>query len=346
MVLEGHLVNGLGQAAYFTQLDWVRYQLIESVGIDPFPGTLNLELGDDVSLARWRQWQSMPGHTLESADAAFCKARCYPVQVAGRVPAAVLLPGVADYPEGKIELVAALSIRQHLSLGVTSRLRVELCRPLPVRAIMFDLDGTLVDSISAYIELARVAAAAFGLQVTEEQVRSALATGGSFWKAAVPQDRRDGDAILKAISARASQEWPKVLREHGKLFDGLVQTLDALKSLGIMLGIVSGARQEVLELLRPDGILDRFDAVVLGTDVSRSKPDPEGILKCLGKLNVEPAAGLYVGDAPIDILASRAAGVRVVSVLTGAGDSASLSMHCPDRLIASHARLPAVVEAA
>src|SRR5512143_1298843 len=98
MVLEGHLVNGLGQAAYFTQLDWVRYQLIESVGIDPFPGTLNLELGDDVSLARWRQWQSMPGHTLESADAAFCKARCYPVQVAGRVPAAVLLPGVADYP--------------------------------------------------------------------------------------------------------------------------------------------------------------------------------------------------------------------------------------------------------
>ena len=346
MVVEGQLAKGLGRAAAFTQLDWVRSRLIELVGIDPFPGTLNLTLGDDMNLARWRQWRGMPGQALEPADAAFCRARCYPVQVAGRVPAAVLLPEVTDYPEDKIELVAALPIRQYLSLGEAARLKVELCRPLAVRAVLFDLDGTLVDSVGAYIEVARVATAPFGLEVTEEQVRMALAMGGSFWKGAVPQDRHDGDAIVKALSAHASREWPRVLREHGRLFDGLVQTLDALKGLGIMLGIVSGARPEVLELLRPDGILDRFDAVVLGTDVSRSKPDPEGIIKCLSQLDVAPDSALYVGDAPIDIIASRAAGVRVVSVLTGAGDSVSLSTHCPDRLVSSHAWLPAIVEPA
>ena len=90
--------------------------------------------------------------------------------------------------------------------------------------------------------------------------------------------------------------------------------------------------------------MDRFDAVVLGPDVSRGKPDPEGILACLGKLGVAPAAALYVGDAAIDILASRAAGIRVVSVLTGAGDSAALSTHYPDRLVSCHAKLSAIVE--
>lgn len=345
-VLEGQLANGLGDAADFTRLDWVRGQLTELVGIDPFPGTLNLALTDELNLARWRQWRRLPGFTLEPVGSACCRARCYPVQVAGGVPAAILLPDILGYPENKVELVAALPLRQHLSLGAAARLRVELCRPLAVRAVLFDLDGTLVDSVGAYIEVARAAAAPLGLEVTEEQVRTALATGGSFWKDAVSQDRGDRTAIEKALSAHASREWPRVLRERGRLFAGLAQTLDALKGVGIRLGIVSGARPEVLELLRADGILDRFDAVVLGPDVSRGKPDPEGILKCLSQLDVAPAAALYVGDAPIDILASRAAGVRVVSVLTGAGDSAALSTHCPDRLLSSHARLPAIVESA
>ncbi|TWJ17811.1 HAD-IA family hydrolase [Geobacter argillaceus] len=342
-VLEGNLVSGAGRAAEFLQLDWVRSQLMELVGIDPFPGTLNLALEDDTSLASWRQWRSMPGQALEPKEAGFCRARCYPVQVAGRIPAAVLLPAVADYPEDRVELVAALPIRRHLALGEAARLRVELCSPLAVRAVLFDLDGTLVDSVSAYIEVARGAAAPFGLKVTGEQVRTALATGGSFWKGIVPEGRTDVDAIAKGLSAHAAREWPRVLREHARLFDGLAQTLDALKTLGIMLGIVSGARPEVLELLRPDGILDRFDAVILGSDVSKAKPDPEGILKCLHQLGVAPTEALYVGDAPIDIQASRAAGVRVASVLTGAGDSAMLSAYGPDRLISSHVRLPAMV---
>ena len=342
-ILEGNLVNGAGRAAAFMQLDWVRSQLMELVGIDPFPGTLNLALENDTNLACWRQWRSMPGHPLEPADPGYCRARCYPVRVDGRIPAAVLLPDVADYPENKVELVAALPIRQHLALGAAARLRVELCRPLAVRAVLFDLDGTLVDSVSAYIEVARCAAAPFGLEVTGKQVRTALATGGSFWKGIVPEGRGDGDAIAKQLSAHASREWPRVLREHARLFDGLAQTLDALKALGIMLGIVSGARPEVLEMLRPDGILDRFDAVILGADVSRPKPDPEGILTCLHRLGVAPAEAVYVGDAPIDIQASRAAGVHVASVLTGAGDSAMLSAWGPDRIVASHAGLPALV---
>lgn len=343
-VIEGRLVRGLGQAADFTQIDWVRQQLITLAGIDPHPGTVNLALRDPANQKRWRNWRNMPGQAMEAADAAFCSARCYPVQVEGRIPAAVVLPEIAGYPEDKVELVAALPLRQHLSLGEGALVRVELCGPLVAKAVLFDIDGTLVDSVSAYLEVARIAAQPYGLDVTERHVRHSLATGGNFWNGVVPEDRQDGDAVRKSMSAHAAREWPRVLREHGKVFEGLAQTLDAMKRLGIVLGIVSGARPEVLELLRENGILDRFDSIVLGADVSRRKPDPEGIVKCLRELGLTPDAAVYVGDTPVDIQASRAAGVRVVGVLTGAGDSATMSAREPDRLVSSHARLLGVVE--
>jgi HAD superfamily hydrolase (TIGR01549 family) len=220
---------------------------------------------------------------------------------------------------------------------------VDLCQPLATKAILFDIDGTLVDSVGAYFEVAKVAAGPFGFEVTEEHVRHCLATGNSFWKGVVPQDRQDGDAIMKAMSAHAAREWPRILREYGTLFKGVAQMLDTLLRRGIRLGIVSGARPEVLELLRADGILDRFEVVILGSDVSRGKPDPEGILKGLDMLKITPDRALYVGDAPIDIQASHSAGVRAVSVLTGAADSTLLSLHGPDRLISSLSRLPAIV---
>jgi len=342
-LIEGRLLRGLGQAAGFTQIEWVRRQLVDLAGIDPHPGTVNLALGDEVNRTRWRRWRDLPGHAMEPADAAFCSARCYPVRIEGRVPAAVLLPEIAGYPEDKLEIVAALPLRRHLSLDEGALVRVELCRPLVAKAVLFDIDGTLVDSVGAYLEVARIAAQALGLEVTETQVRHSLATGSNFWKGLVPADRHDADAVMKALSAHAGREWPRVLREHGKVFEGLAQTLDAMKRLGIKFGIVSGARPEVLDLLREDGILDRFDSIVLGADVSRRKPDPEGILKCLKVLDMTPDAAVYIGDTPVDIQASRAAGVYAVGVLTGAGDSATLSMHWPDRLISSHARLAEII---
>ena len=98
---------------------------------------------------------------------------------------------------------------------------------------------------------------------------------------------------------------------------------------------------EVLALLAP--VLERFDAVVLGADVARRKPDPEGIVKCLDRLGVPPGSAIYVGDSDVDIAAGRAAGVGTVGVLTGAATSAMLSACGPDRLIADLSRLPGLL---
>lgn len=344
-IIQGRLVRGLGAAAEFTRLDWVRKQFLEMAGIDPYPGTVNLTLTGEAHLERWRDWRGMPAQLMEPADAAFCRARCYAVRIEGRVPAAIVLPEVPVYPDDKVELVAALPVREHLSLDEGATLSVELCRPLAAKAVLFDIDGTLVDSVGAFLEVARVAARPYGVEVTERQVRDCLATGSSFWKRVVPDARPDAEAVRKAVSVEAAREWPRVLREHGSVFQGVAQTLDAMKRQGIALGIVSGARPEVLELLREAGILDRFDSIVLAADVSRRKPDPEGIVKCLRQLGVAPERAIYVGDTPIDIQASRAAGVRAIGALTGACDSAMLSAHEPDRLVSSHAGLLQVVQA-
>ncbi len=334
----------MGRAAEFTRLDWVRRQLLALTGIDPYPGTVNLSLTGESDLERWRAWRGMPAQPMEPADAAFCRARCYAVRVEGRVPAAIVLPEVPGYPEDKVEIVAALPLRQHLALDEGATLGVELCRPLAAKAVLFDIDGTLVDSTAAFLEVARIAAGPHGLEVTERHVRDCLASGSSFWKRIVPGESPDCEALRKAMSAEAAREWPRVLREHGRVFEGISQTLDAIKRLGMGLGIVSGARPEVLELLRSQGILDRFDSIVLADDVARRKPDPEGIVKCLRQLDVAPERAVYIGDTPLDIQASRAAGVRAVSVLSGACDSATLSAHEPDRLVFSHAGLLQVLQ--
>jgi HAD superfamily hydrolase (TIGR01509 family) len=318
----------------------VRRRLIDCAGIDPYPGTVNLDVADEDRGA-WRAWRALEGEAIEAPEARYCSARCFPVRIEGRVPGAVVVPQVQGYPEHRAEVVAALGVRAHFSLDEGARVRLELCRPLKAKAVLFDLDGTLIDSVGAYLEVARIAAGRHQLQVSEAQVRQALCTGANFWKGVIPEGRDDAEELRKALLAHAGREWPRVLREHGRPFPGLAATLDALKSRGIVLGIVSGARPEVLELLRE--VLERFDAVVLAPDVSRRKPHPEGLLKCLERLGIAAADALYVGDTPLDIQASRAAGVRAVGVLSGAADSALLSAHEPDRLISSHAQLSTVL---
>ena len=340
MAMSGRLVSGLGQAAGFTRLDWVRRQLVDAAGIDPHPGTLNLDVLDE-HLAEWSDWRALPGEPIDAPDAGYCAARCYPVHIDGRLPAAIVLPQVPGYPRHKLELVAALPVREHLALAEGARVRVDACAPLAAKAVLFDLDGTLVDSVGAYLEVARTAARHHDLEVTEAQVRQALCSGTSFWKGVIPEGREDGGALRKALFAHAAREWPRVLSQHGKPFPGLAATLDELKSRGLALGIVSGARPEVLELLRE--VLDRFDAIVLGPDVAQRKPHPEGLLKCLRQIGVDASDAVYVGDTPVDIQASRAAGTRAVGVLSGAADSALLSAYAPDRLACSHVRLPALI---
>src|SRR3972149_8783674 len=109
-MLSGRVVSGKAEGAAFTQLDWAREQFIAEVGIDPYPGTLNLELDALAERARWAILKSSPGRAVLPPDPRWCRSRCYPVRLAGRLPGAVIFPEVPNYPPAQVEIIAALPL--------------------------------------------------------------------------------------------------------------------------------------------------------------------------------------------------------------------------------------------
>lgn len=124
--LEGRLVSGLGEAAGFTQTGWARGAFISLVGVDPWPGTVNLEL-DEARTAEWVGLRTDDRYriSLPAPDPAWCDAWLYPIHIAGGPEGAVVLPEVADYPPEKIEFISPVAVRQTLGLSEGDIVRIE-----------------------------------------------------------------------------------------------------------------------------------------------------------------------------------------------------------------------------
>jgi len=262
------------------------------------------------------------------------------VRVSGRIPGVALSPRVDAYPDDQLEVVAALSLRERLCLLEDDTIAVLPWEMPPVRAIIFDVDGTLVDTIEAYRIVAERAAAPHGIAITRQLVCESLnRTDASFWDLVLPENTPERDRLKSELRAQAMALWPDVLREHARLIPGVIVTLQALAASGLRLGIVTGARRGTFEPLAQAGLMDLFEAVVTGEDVSQPKPHPEGLLRCLEKLGVSAGEAVYVGDTPVDVQAGHAAGVLPLAVLGGAGDSKLLSAAEPARIISNHCQL-------
>lgn len=164
--LSGRVVTGRREAAAFTRLDWVREQFVAHLGVDPHPGTLNLEAGE-ADVDAWHAVRASRGLAINPPSTDFCAGRCYAVRVNERVPAGIVVPEVPGYPPLQIEIVAAVPLRGVLQLDDGDRVTIDTCDPLPVRALIFDVDGTLVDSLTAYRVVAERAAAPYGLTIGE-----------------------------------------------------------------------------------------------------------------------------------------------------------------------------------
>jgi CTP-dependent riboflavin kinase len=97
----------------FTRIDWARAAFVAQLGIDPFPGTLNL-VPDGA--AAWAAVRARPGIRIPAPDARFCDARAWRVRLAGGIDGAIVVPEVPGYPDDKIEIIAAVGLRAALDL--------------------------------------------------------------------------------------------------------------------------------------------------------------------------------------------------------------------------------------
>ena len=126
-MIVGRLATGIGQGQHFTRLAWARGQFIEKLGIDPFPGTVNLIVDDPASRAAWDRLKGLPVIRIDNPGSGphDCDAVCHRVVLEGRLTAAIVLPEVAGYPAGQIEIIAAVNIRDTLSIADGDQVRLE-----------------------------------------------------------------------------------------------------------------------------------------------------------------------------------------------------------------------------
>lgn len=104
----------------------MKRQFIEKLSIDPYPGTLNLEIIDPESLQTFTNLKTKKGIEIQPEDPSFCIAQCYPILINGQIRGAIVFPLVEGYPENKMELIAFQNIKKALSLKVGGDLEVEI----------------------------------------------------------------------------------------------------------------------------------------------------------------------------------------------------------------------------
>jgi CTP-dependent riboflavin kinase len=130
--IRGRIVEGLRVGANFTQVSWVRKQFISKLSIDPYPGTLNLEIVEQKDLQNFEVLKATQAVEILPEDPSFCSAKCYPVLINGLLRGAIVLPMVEGYPENKMELIASESIKRVLSVKAGDDLEVEILSNRPV----------------------------------------------------------------------------------------------------------------------------------------------------------------------------------------------------------------------
>jgi pyrophosphatase PpaX len=206
--------------------------------------------------------------------------------------------------------------------------------------VLFDLDGTVVDS--GEIILASMQHATRTVLAREIPAEELLAAVGG------PRFEQ----VMHALDPTRGEELLRVYREHNeplhaelRCCGGMEDALERLHAGGRRLGLVTAKRRRMVQLaFQALPLLEVFDVVVCGEDTERHKPDPEPILVALERLGAGADEAAYVGDSPFDIAAAKAAGVCAVAVgWGGMHPDERLRAEEPDAFVASPAELLAVV---
>jgi HAD superfamily hydrolase (TIGR01509 family) len=204
---------------------------------------------------------------------------------------------------------------------------------LRAQGVIFDMDGTLADSLDHYYRMAcDIVEAAHAPPISRERVCELMGSGDpDLLRKLLPPDFPDSEATLARIVGERFSAWMRAGKEIEPL-PGCIDLLHQLHGRGHRLGIATSSGR-ALPYLDRWGVRPLFDAIAGREDVSRRKPHPEVVVHCLRQLGLPPDDAVYVGDSPIDIEAGRAAGLHTVGVLTGNSTREVLVGVSPDHIL-------------
>jgi len=206
-----------------------------------------------------------------------------------------------------------------------------------LNTFLFDLDGTLIDSIELILRSYRHTMKVHrGVEPPDDVWMAGLGT--PLW-VQFREWSRDEDEIRAMVATYRDYN----LTHHDALvrpYDGVVERVRGMHARGGRMGLVtSKMRHGALRGLDVAGLADVFDAVVGSDDVTQPKPHPEPVLKAIGLLGADPSGTVFIGDSRHDIECGRAAGVRTAAVLWGPFDRSHLEDLRPDYWLTTPADL-------
>jgi HAD superfamily hydrolase (TIGR01509 family) len=192
-------------------------------------------------------------------------------------------------------------------------------------AILFDVDGTLVDSVDLHAHAWQEAFAHFGKRIPYREIRAQIGKGGD-QLIPVFLDEAERERMGERLESFRGDLFRREYLPRVRPFPHARDLVRRVKDAGLRAGLASSAKGDELDHhLDLVGLRGLVDAATTADDVERSKPHPDVFTVCAAKLGVDPRDVIAVGDSPFDAIAARRAGARAVGLLAGGFPRAALA---------------------
>lgn len=220
--------------------------------------------------------------------------------------------------------------------------------PMPIKAVLFDMDGTLLDTAPDFIAVCQAMLTAHGLPPIPDQRIADVVSGGARAMVAATfamDPEAEGFETLR-------QEFLDRYQDHCAVFtrpyDGIPELLETIEKARLIWGVVTNKPVRFAEpVMQQLGLAERSAVLICPDHVTRSKPDPEMLLLACSRIGVDPQQVLFIGDDLRDIESGRAAGTKTAAVSYGYIHPEDNPAHWGADVIVDHPReLLAVLERA
>ena len=216
------------------------------------------------------------------------------------------------------------------------------------KMVLFDLDGTLIDSVPDLLVAVNATHRELGLPERDEAgVRTWVGNGIERLVERALVDDVHGmpdPALFAEAMPIFKRHYAESNGKFSRVFPGVQAGIDHVKSLGRHIGCVTNkAAAFTLPLLRDMGLLDQFETVIAGDSLPQKKPDPAPLIYAAGWFRVHPGEALMIGDSISDVKAARAAGFSIICMSYGYNHGEDIRHYHPDAVIDSMTELPSLV---
>ncbi|HWB19620.1 MAG TPA: HAD family phosphatase [Phycisphaerales bacterium] len=200
-----------------------------------------------------------------------------------------------------------------------------------MNAVIFDMDGVLIDSYQAHMESWVQTAREHEIHIDEGKFASRFGRTSREIIASYWQGRSLGDSEILAIDDRKEAAFREIIRHQVPVMPGAKALIEELKRASFLIAIGSSGPPENVELaINGLEIRNSLSAVVTGRDVRKGKPDPQVFLLAADRMSVDPGKCVVVEDAPPGIQAARAAGMKCIALLSTGRKREDFRAYPPD----------------